>query len=849
MREDIQTTVTKTEDEIKQWLVENIADRLDIDPDDIDIDEPITDLGLSSREAIMLSGELEDWLGFELPPELLYEFPQIKELSEILVKGPASFTNISSSKSDVDWNSDDDWDEMEFQSVIDLFLKRTEELKEKTAFTHLIGGDLAKTLPISYEKLATRSRAIGAYLQMQQLEGERALILCPSSVNFICSFFGAILGKVIAVPAFPPQKTRGIERIEAIFKDSQSNYAFVDSTLLNKIKNNNKIKNKDFINSVNWIIIDEIPDELAAQWKQPSVNHNDLAFLQYTSGSTGNPKGVMVSHGNILHNCKTMRVSFGLKPNISTVSWLPMYHDMGLIGCILTPLNMKGRMAFMTPTDFLEKPVRWLKAITKFKSDFSPAPNFAYDLLVDKVKPEELSELDLSSWVGAGNGSEPINASTLRRFSDHFGTCGFKHQHHYPCYGMAESTLMITGIEAQTDTTILELDEQELERNNIKLSEGGQKNKVSKVSCGYNRFGVLKIVNPDTFEELPENKVGEVWFKSESVAKGYWNKPELTEQIFKARITGSDQSYFLRTGDLGFMHNGEVYITGRLKDLIIIRGRNHYPQDIEKTMQECHPALTINGGAAFSIEAKGAERLTVIQEVERTALRELNHQEVFDKIRAAIAHEHEIQVVGITLLSPGRLPRTTSGKVQRKFSKKAYFDETLVKVGEWKMPLQELEEFVRIEQFLPSLPELKELEESKRQDVIKKYLLELIARTLHIPTDKIEVNKPVINFGLDSMHAFDIKGKLESDFNVDLEVTELLGGYTIEDLSKSLSNSLLNGVENIEEVLTDVRSSANNSNSIDFENLTSDQARELLTDIDELSQEDMEKLLEILSNE
>ncbi len=843
MSEDVKSIVTQTVEEIQEWLIENIADRLDIDPKDIDIDEPITDLGLSSREAIMLSGELEDWLGYELPPELLYEHPEIKPLSEILAQGPSAFEDTAENKNDVEQ------DEMAFESVIDLLQTRAAQIPRKNAYTHLIRGELSNTEPITYEQLEIRARAIGAHLQQLNLTGERVLILFPSSVKFITSFYGSLFGKAIGVPAFPPQKSRGIERIEAIFKDSQASYALVDTRLLEQIRSNRKIKDNSFISNINFINVDEIPDEMADQWKKPVVGHEDLAFLQYTSGSTGTPKGVMVSHGNILHNLKSIRFAFNINQDMSIVSWLPMYHDMGLIGCILQPINMKGHMAFMSPTDFLEKPVRWLKAITKYKSDFSTAPNFAYDLLVEKVKPEDRDQLDLSSWVGAGNGSEPIYASTLKRFSDYFKSANFKHEQHYPCYGMAESTLLITGVERQTITRVLELDEEALERNFVKITDENSKGVVSKVSCGTNPVGTLKIVNPDTLEELSEGRVGEIWFQSGSVAQGYWNRPEVTEEIFNAHIAGSGEGPFMRTGDLGFLYEGELYITGRVKDLIIIRGRNHYPQDIELTVYESHPALTSNGGAAFSVDVKGAERLVVIQEVERTALRNLNQEEVFDAIRKAVAEEHEIQIYAITLLSPGRLPRTTSGKTQRSGSKKAFLADSLVNVGEWKMPIEEVKEFVPLEQFLPALAELKSMEKPARQKAISNYLIELVSRTLHTPADQIEADKPIVNLGLDSMHAIEIKGQLESDLKTDLEVTELLQGYSIHDLANTLAEEVVNAPQHDTNHTAEPSANTDPNGEIDFNNLSPDQARELLVDIDALSSEEVEKLLEILSNE
>ncbi len=416
----------------------------------------------------------------------------------------------------------------------------------------------------------------------------------------------------------------------------------------------------------------------ASSWQQPEINSESLAFLQYTSGATGNPKGVVVTHGNLLHNLALICKCFGHTADSKGVIWLPPHHDMGLIGGILQFIYSGLPVILMSPLDFVQKPIRWLQAISHYKATTSGGPNFAYDLCVNKIKPEQLASLDLSSWEVAFNGAEPVRAQTLERFAETFANCGFRKQAFYPCYGMAETTLFISGGLKAEPPIIRFVQETELLQNRVVSGDKLSVDYKEIVSCGRNLSGQkIMIVNPESLIKYGDGEVGEIWVSEESVTQGYWQKPEQTQQTFHAHLADTGEESFLRTGDLGFLQDGELFVTGRIKDLIIIRGQNHYPQDIESTVQKCHPALRPDCGAAFSVEIKGEERLVIVQEVERNYLRKLDVQEVVGNVTQAVTAEHELQVYTTVLVKTGSIPKTSSGKIQRYACRTAFLNGSL----------------------------------------------------------------------------------------------------------------------------------------------------------------------------
>ncbi|MEM6403398.1 MAG: fatty acyl-AMP ligase, partial [Cyanobacteria bacterium P01_D01_bin.116] len=549
-------------------------------------------------------------------------------------------------------------------TVVELLRLRSSRQPNQDAFTFLLDGETLETR-LTYLQLDTCARQISAQLQAQGLTGERALLLYPAGLDFLIAFFGCLYAGVIAVPVYPPRRNQKLSRLLSIVNDAKPAIALTTTSILTDIEKewtsdaelaqlkllatdtiDNKGKEKEFIIS--------------------SVTPDSLAFLQYTSGSTGMPKGVMVTHENIIHNQQLIKTAFGHSKQSIGFGWLPLFHDMGLIGHVLQPIYVGFPSILISPVAFLQKPIRWLKAISKYRATTSGGPNFAYDLCVKKIKPEELAELDLSSWDLAYNGAEPLRAETLKQFGEKFAACGFLSDAFYPCYGMAETTLFATGGEKYQKPVIQGVKTEELEQNSVVESEISSPESRPFVGCGRPYLNTtISIVNPESLTRCADWQIGEIWVSGGSIAAGYWNRPSATEETFQAYLKDTGEGPFLRTGDLGFLLNGELFVTGRIKDVIIIRGQNHYPQDIEMTVQKSHPALRPNCGAAFTVEYKGSERLVVVQEVERSYLRKLNVNEMLGNIRQAVTAEHSLQLFASVLVKTGSIPKTSSGKIRR----------------------------------------------------------------------------------------------------------------------------------------------------------------------------------------
>ncbi len=575
--------------------------------------------------------------------------------------------------------------EDQFNTLIDLLRTRARHQPQKPGFIFLKDGETPSS-ELTYQELDRQARAIAAKLQSQGATGERALLLYPSGLDFIAAFFGCLYAGVVAVPGYPPRPNQKISRIEAIVEDSMAKFALTTTSLLDAIER--KFAENPAATPLQWLTTDNIDSDAAANWQMPNCDQNTLAFLQYTSGSTGTPKGVMISHGNLIYNSALINRCFEDTPNSLGFSWLPPYHDMGLIGGVLQPLYVGATVMLMSPVDFLQKPFRWLDAISRYQVTTSGGPDFAYNLCVRKIKPEQLHNLDLSNWKLAFTGAEPVRTKTIAEFAEMFAPCGFRLESFYPCYGMAETTLIVTGGLKSAPPVICHVQSSALEENKV-IAANGLGDSRSLVGCGSWLEEKIAIANPDSFTHCTAHQVGEVWVSGPSVAQGYWHRPDLTKETFNAYFSDTKEGPFLRTGDLGFFQDGELFITGRLKDLIIIRGRNHYPQDIELTVEHSHPALRPGNGAAFSVEVDNAERLVIVQEVERTHLRKLNVDEVIEAIRRNVAQHHELQIDAVVLIKTGTIPKTSSGKIQRHACKTGFIENSLTVVGEWKSTIWE----------------------------------------------------------------------------------------------------------------------------------------------------------------
>ena len=541
----------------------------------------------------------------------------------------------------------------EIQTVSDLLQYRASETPDRLAYEFLTDGDQERET-ITYGQLARQARAFAMSLGQWCQPGDRVLILQPPGLGYLTTFFGCLLGGFIAVPAYPPRKNRSVDRILSILKDATPKVAVTTQAILKILKP--RIIELPELRKVNWVLSDRLSNESPEQPENITAA-TEIAFLQYTSGSTGNPKGVMVSHRNILHNVGWMHHYVGGNHESWGVSWLPPYHDMGLIAGIIEPLYSGFPVTLMSPFHFLQKPFRWLETISSRKANMSGAPNFAYDLCIKKITDEQRSKLDLSSWQIAFNGAEPIQADVLEEFSQTFESVGFEKQSFYPCYGMAEATLMVSW--SQKKHRPLTKSFPEISPN-VLVSSGQSLNDQT-----------VKIVDPQTGILCNEGIEGEIWVSGQSISSGYWQQPDLNQKIFEAHLANDSDQSFLRTGDLGILHQEELFVTGRLKDLIILNGVNYYPQDLEKAIENSHEAIQPFGVAVVSTSSP--EKLIVIAEIQRHYIRKTDIlKSVIQQIRKDISQAFQLVTHHIVLIKPGQLPKTSSGKVQRNACKEKF---------------------------------------------------------------------------------------------------------------------------------------------------------------------------------
>jgi acyl-CoA synthetase (AMP-forming)/AMP-acid ligase II len=562
-------------------------------------------------------------------------------------------------------------------NIVEILQHRAISQGNNLAYIFLQNGE-SKETRLTYQELDLKAKAIASQLQQLVTPGSRALLVYPynAGLEFITAFFGCLYAGVVAVPSHPPKNRLTTIEVQTRLESANAEVVLTDSSSFNKLRIRLSEWNKAELPCLNTDKI-ELP---ADGWTSPEITADTLAFLQYTSGSTGEPKGVMITHGCLMQNQEMLKQAFGHTSDLVGVGWLPLFHDMGLIGNVIQPIYVGGYCVMMSPVSFVQKPLRWLQAISKYQATTSGAPNFAYDLLCDRVTTAEVAQLNLSSWKVAFCGAEPVQTVTLDEFKLKFASCGFKSTAFYPCYGMAEATLMITGGDRAKYPQIKHVDEVALEQNKVVIvdqSQPGTKSSGTKslISAGYPWLdGQILIADPLSLKECEPDRIGEIWYSGSNVGKGYWQLSEQTQQTFQASL--QDKQY-LRTGDLGFISDGELYITGRLHDVLVFWGLNHYPQHIEQTIEQSHLGLKPNSGAAFSVEVSGKPRLIIAQEIERTHRKSLVMDEVVEAIRWQVFQQHFIDIYGIVLLLPGRIPKTSSGKVQRGKCKAMYLDESL----------------------------------------------------------------------------------------------------------------------------------------------------------------------------
>ncbi|HTE47151.1 MAG TPA: fatty acyl-AMP ligase [Gemmatimonadaceae bacterium] len=574
-------------------------------------------------------------------------------------------------------------------TLVDVLRLRADDKCDVTAYTFLVDGEREGSR-ITYGDLDRRARAIAVALADRGVRpGDRALLLYPPGLDFIAAFFGCAYAGVVAVPSFPPhpaQLARTLPRLVAVAGDAQLSAILSTREIVENA--NAMVRFAPILGQNPWIATDAVPSDAADLWRDPALLPDALAFLQYTSGSTASPKGVMVSHANLLHNLGYANYVEENDATSVSVSWLPVIHDMGLIEGVLEPAYAGYPAYLMAPASFLQRPIRWLRAITRYRATNSGGPNFAYDLCVRKINDAQREELDLDSWRVAYNGAEPIRADTLRAFHERFAPAGFRWRSFYPVYGLAEATLVVSSGRRNDEPTIHDADADDLARGELSQSTESSSARPL-VACGPTGCDTrVVIVDPESCAHRIDGVVGEVWVSSPSVARGYWRNVQQTADVFAARLSNGEGP-FLRTGDLGVLADGELIITGRLKDVLIVRGLKHYPQDLELTAERQYPALRAGCSAAFAIDEQSDDAVAIALEVDPRQLsrkpseRKRQYHEIVTAVRRAITNEYGIVLRAVSLLALGGMPKTSSGKLQRRACSAAFLDGSLDEVFQW----------------------------------------------------------------------------------------------------------------------------------------------------------------------
>ncbi|MBI3361099.1 MAG: AMP-binding protein, partial [Chloroflexi bacterium] len=701
-------------------------------------------------------------------------------------------------------------------SLVELLRWRADNQPARRAYTFLEDGD-APERNVTYGELDRQARAIAARLAEAGAKGERALLLYPPGLEFISAFFGCLYAGVAAVPAYPPRLNRPMPRLQAIVADAQATIGLTVTSILSNLER--RFENEPDMASLRWLDTGTPPPGAEADWREPGITADTLAFLQYTSGSTNAPKGVVLSHGNLMHNLAVIRHGFQLDSSGRALFWLPSYHDMGLIGGLLEPMYIGGSSVLMSPASFLQRPARWLEAIGRHRATITGAPNFAYQLCVDKVTPGQRAALDLSSLHLAFCGAEPIRRETLDNFAETFAPCGFRREAFYPCYGLAEATLLVSGGNGPGVPRIHTVQRKALAQNRVVEASADDDGAQALVSCGHSLLDQkIVIADPETLTRLAPDEIGEIWLAGRSVAQGYWNRPEETQHTFGARLADTGEGPFLRTGDLGFLRDGELFVTGRLKDLIIIHGRNHYPHDIELTVEQSHPALQPSGGAAFAVEADSqSEQLVIVHELTRQG-RNANVGEVTAAIRQAVAENHDLSAHAIVLIKPLSLPKTSSGKIQRHACRAQFLEGSLEVMGEWQASdagrvASDERRVTSDERRVTSDERRPTNDDTVRDDTrhpspaprhpspaprratpvtrpaaeIEDWLKRRIARAVRLEPHEIDVRQPFAYYGMNSLQAVGLAGELEEWLGRSVSITLAYDYPTIEAVANYLA--------------------------------------------------------------
>jgi acyl-CoA synthetase (AMP-forming)/AMP-acid ligase II/acyl carrier protein len=668
-------------------------------------------------------------------------------------------------------------------TLVDLLRWRAAHQPDQASYHFLLDGELQED-SLTYADLYRRAQEIATQLQILIAGGERVLLLYPPGLEYIAAFWGCLYAGVVAVPAYPPRHDEALAWLEALATDAQAKVALTTTGIRSRLV----VPSTQYphLAKLHWVTPEDSPEPTLLDWRQPELTGDSLALLQYTSGSTGSPKGVLLTHRNLLHNSGLISHTFALTAQSKGVIWLPPYHDMGLIGGILQPLYVGFPCILMTPGSFLQRPFRWLQAISHYGGTCSGGPNFAYDLCVRRISPEQRASLDLSRWEVAFTGAEPIRRETLELFADAFEPSGFRREAFFPCYGLAEGTLIVSGGTKSALPAMDLIDGAALAQHQVVPASPSDRDARPFVSCGQTlQDQKIVIADPATLARCASDRIGEIWVAGPSVAQGYWNRSDATAHSFRAYLSDTGEGPFLRTGDLGYLKEGELFVTGRLKDLIIINGRNYYPQDIERTIEKCHPSLRPASSAAFTADVAGQERLVVVTEVDRLHRRQrqwapgengsdlspatgIDADAITAAIRRTVSYHHGLQVDAIWLLKTGSLPKTSSGKTKRHACRTGFLNGTLNALATWsrRSAIDEAGDFVA-----PRTP-------------VEEVLAGISAQLLGLP--RVSVLDSFYDIGGHSLLATQLISRVREVFQVELPLRSTFHAQTVAELANVL---------------------------------------------------------------
>jgi acyl-CoA synthetase (AMP-forming)/AMP-acid ligase II/3-oxoacyl-(acyl-carrier-protein) synthase/acyl carrier protein len=686
-------------------------------------------------------------------------------------------------------------------TLVELLRARAAAEPDEPAYTFLEDGE-RETDELTFGELDRRARAIGALLQERTgaaKSGARALLLYPAGLDFVAAFFGAMYGGAIAVPApvgEAAQMQRTLPRLQAVARDARP--AVILTTAAGKKALEDLFRLAPEMAEIPILATDALPAGAEDAWEDPRSTGDDLSFLQYTSGSTSAPKGVMVSHANVLYTAQDIDAGWRYDADSVLVTWLPIFHDMGLICGIVLPAYKGFHAYVMSPTAFIQKPLRWLAAMSRYQATHSAAPNFAYDLCVRKIGPKERAELDLSRWDVTLNSAEPVRRETMERFADAFGPCGFRMEVFCPGFGLAEATVKVTASPRGALPAFLNLRNADLEHHRLVLVPDDERGPgvVSLVGNGPPILATeVVIANPETRERLGTMQLGEIWVAGPCVAQGYWQRPDESEHTFGARLAGEEGAGpYMRTGDLGFVDEaGEVYCAGRIKDLVIVRGRNFYPQDVELCAEQAHPAVRPGCAAAFAADVEGEERLVVCIELDPRKLGASEDEararipDVLGAVKQAIAEEFELLPYAVVATGPRAVPKTSSGKIQRRACRELFLSLGLDAVG---IVLQRAD--------APAKPaasvvraRILAADEAQRQRMIEFYLLSLLAPALaNADPARPELDVPLVHLGLDLPRALDWIDTLRETLGAEVPPLAFFSRLTMQELAALVLHEL-----------------------------------------------------------